>query len=138
MKVENSIVSTGCPLQASGVLTINGSGILTLECTEDMQACIGTETHTGMSYGRLEPGRSQSLKKIIVDGVRVVCKSRVPNFSLGSYGESYVPEIECKNGGSIACPEVQGKRIMIASGAEGLVGSTKRCNPAKYDIDGGD
>lgn len=138
VKGENSIVSTGCPLQASGVLTIKGSGTLTLECTEDMQACIGTETHTGMSYGRWEPGRSQTLKKIIVDGVRVVCKSRVPNFSLGSYGESYVPEIECKNGGSIECPEAQGKRIMIASGAEGLVGSTKRCNPAKYDIDRGD
>lgn len=137
VKGENSIVSTGCPLQASGVLTITGSGTLTLECTEDMQACIGTETYTGMSYGRWEPGRSQSLKKIIVDGVRVVCKSRVPNFSLGSYGESYVPGIECKNGGSIECPEVQGKRIMIASGAEGLVGSTKRCNPAKYDIDRG-
>lgn len=135
VKGENSIVSTGCPLQASGVLTIKGSGTLTLECIEDMQACIGTEMHTGMSYGRWEPVRSQPLKKIIVDGVRVVCKSRVPNFSLGRYGMSYVPEIECKNGGSIVCPEVEGVRRMIASGAEGLVGSTKRCNPAKYDID---
>lgn len=68
---DNSIVATGCPLQASGILTIKGSGTLTLECSEGMQACIGTETHTGMSYGRWEPGREPSLNKIIVDGVKV-------------------------------------------------------------------
>lgn len=68
---DNSIVATGCPLQASSILTIKGSGTLTLECSEGMQACIGTETHTGMSYGRWEPGREPSLNKIIVDGVKV-------------------------------------------------------------------
>lgn len=134
VKGENSIVSTGCPLQASGTLTIKGSGMLTLECSEGMQACIGIETHTGMSYGRWEPGRGPSLNKIIVDGVKVVCVSRVLNFSIGSYGESEVPEIECINGGSIECPEVNGKRIMNRSGAEGLCGSTKRENCAEYEI----
>lgn len=107
---DNSIVATGCPLQASGTLTIKGSGTLTLECSEPMQACIGTETHTGMSYGRWEPGREPSLNKIIVDGVKVDCHSRVLNFSIGSYGESEVPEIECVNGGSLNCPEINGNR----------------------------
>ena len=131
---DNSIVTTGCPLQASGTLTIKGSGMLTLECSEGMQACIGTETHTGMSYGRWEPGRGPSLNKIIVDGVKVDCHSRVLNFSIGSYGESEVPEIECINGGSLNCPEINGKRIMNRSGAEGLCGSTKRENCAEYKI----
>lgn len=131
---DNSIVATGCPLQASGTLTIKGSGTLTLECSESMQACIGTETHTGMSYGRWEPGREPSLNKIIVDGVKVDCHSRVLNFSIGSYGKSEVPEIECINGGSLNCPEINGKRIMNRSGAEGLYGSTKRENCAEYEI----
>ena len=131
---DNSIVATGCPLQASGTLTIKGSGMLTLECSEGMQACIGTETHTGMSYGRWESGRGPSLNKIIVDGVKVDCHSRVLNFSIGSYGESEVPEIECINGGSLNCPEINGKRIMNRSGAEGLCGSTKRENCAEYKI----
>lgn len=131
---DNSIVATGCPLQASGTLTIKGSGTLTLECSEPMQACIGTETHTGMSYGRWEPGREPSLNKIIVDGVKVDCHSRVLNFSIGSYGESEVPEIECVNGGSLNCPEINGKRIMNRSGAEGLCGSTKRENCAEYEV----
>lgn len=131
---DNSIVATGCQLQASGTLTIKGSGMLTLECSEGMQACIGTETHTGMSYGRWESGRGPSLNKIIVDGVKVDCHSRVLNFSIGSYGESEVPEIECINGGSLNCPEINGKRIMNRSGAEGLCGSTKRENCAEYKI----
>lgn len=131
---DNSIVATGCPLQASDTLTIKGSGMLTLECSEGMQACIGIETHTGMSYGRWEPGRGPSLNKIIVDGVKVDCHSRVLNFSIGSYGESEVPEIECINGGSLNCPEINGKRIMNRSGAEGLCGSTKRENCAEYEI----
>lgn len=131
---DNSIVATGCPLQASGTLTIKGSGTLTLECSEGMQACIGTETHTGMSYGRWEPGRGPSLNKIIVDGVKVDCHSRVDNFALGSYGEVSTPRIECINGGSIECPEVTGFRVMERSGAEGLCGSTKREYEAVYSI----
>lgn len=131
---DNSIVATGCTLQASGTLTIKGSGMLTLECSEGMQACIGTETHTGMSYGRWEPGRGPFLNKIIVDGVKVDCHSRVLNFSIGSYGESEVPEIECINGGSLNCPEINGKRIMNRSGAQCLCGSTKRENCAEYEI----
>lgn len=132
---DNSIEAEECPLQASGTLTITGTGTLTLVSNGGMQACIGTATHTGMSYGRWEPGREKPLKKIVIDGVKVICKSQVPNFSLGSYGECDVPEIECKNGGKIECPEMKGKRVMIASGAEGLSGSTKREHIAKYEIE---
>lgn len=131
---KSSIVSDGCPLQASGTLTIKGSGSLEIECIEGMQACIGTETHTGMSYCRWEPGQSKPLNKIVIDGVHVTCKSKVDNFSLGSYGVAQQPKIECINGGSIECPEVRGYRIMVASGAEGLSGSTKHSFPAVYEL----
>lgn len=133
----NSTIKTkdACPLQASGTLTIKGSGTLTVECEDILQACIGTNTHTGMSYGRWEPGRDKPLEKIVVDGVNVICRSAVPNFSTGSYGKAEVPVIECSNGGSIKCPESAGKRIMIKSGAEGISASTKRDAPAVYAIE---
>lgn len=130
---DSSIECDGCPLQASGVLTITGSGTLTLTGGY-MQACIGTETHTGMSFGRWEPGRDEPLEKIIVDGVRVICKSKVPNFSLGSYGKYENPDIDCINGGSIVCPEVKGMRVMMQAGNENLCGSTKRSKSAEYVI----
>ena len=130
---DSSIECDECPLQASGVLTITGSGTLTLTGGY-MQACIGTETHTGMSFGRWEPGRDEPLEKIIIDGVRVICKSKVPNFSLGSYGKSENPDIDCINGGSIDCPEVTGSRVMLQAGDENLCGSTKRSESAEYAI----
>lgn len=88
-----------------------------------------------MSYGRWEPGKEKPLKKIIIDGAKVVHKLSVPNFSLGSYGESAMPEIDCRNGGSTECPENKGRRVMMQSGAEGLYGSTKRENFAVYEIE---
>ena len=98
-----------------------------------MNACIGVETHTGMSYGRWEPGAGVC-KKIVLDNVRVICNSAVSDFALGNYGTEYVPEIELKNGASIECPEMHGKRVMVKSGAEDLWGSTKRSAPAVYEI----
>lgn len=129
----SSIVCDDCPIQASGTLTIQGDGILSLE-TKDLHACIGKSTHLGMSYGRWQPGYGPNLDTIIIDGVVVCCKSPVDSFSLGSYGEAEVPKVICKNGGQLICPEMYGKRVMTQSGAEGLYGSTKRVNPAKYSI----
>lgn len=134
VKGDNFIMSEDCPLQATGTLTIKGSGSLTLDCFGEMQPCIGIQTHTGMSFGRWEPGMG-ALDKIIIDGVKVICRSNARSFSLGSYGKSYVPVIECVNGGSISCPEVTGRRVMKRSGAEDLIGSTKRVHPAVYEIE---
>ena len=133
---NNFIMSEDCPLQATGTLTIKGSGSLTIDCFGKMQPCIGTMTCTGLSFGRWEPGRGE-LDKIIIDGVKVVCHNGVRSFSLGSYGKSYVPVIECVNGGSISCPEVTGRRVMKKSGAADLIGSTKRVHPAVYEIEKG-
>lgn len=129
----SSIVCEECPIQASGTLTIQGDGILSLE-TKETHACIGKSTHLGMSFGRWQPGYGDNLNTIVIDGVSVSCKSPVDNFSLGSYGEANVPEVICKNGGQLICPEMYGRRVMTESGAEGLCGSTKRVNPAKYSI----
>lgn len=130
----SSIESYECPVQASGTLTIKGSGILELKCKDSMQACIGTNTHVGMSYGRWEPGRDRPLEEIIIDGVQVICESPEKTFSLGNYGTNQMPKVTLRDGGRLLCPEMHGARVMLKSGAEGLCGSTKREHSAEYAI----
>lgn len=118
----------------SNILRITGSGILILACAETIQPCIGVKTFTGMSYGRWSPANYPSkCEKVIIDGVRVVCKSMTPNFSLGSYNYESYPEIECVNGGSIDCPEIRGKRYLKVE-AFPPAGSTKISETAEYVI----
>lgn len=146
--VDNSLrLGTDNTLTVLGDTVINGSvfgnGTITImslvetnliiEPESSRQPCIGSETHDGMSYGRWSPGYDR-VEKIIIDGVHVVCKSHIPNFAIGNYGVGDKVEIECINGGSIECPEMTGKQIMTSSGAEGLVGSTKRSDNAVYKI----
>lgn len=116
-------------------LTIKGTGqTLIVENNDPRQPCIGVVTHDGMSYGRWEPARDK-FTKLTLDGVYVVCESVIPNFSIGRYGTNDYPEIELLNGATLECPETLGHRVMIRSGAEGLYGSTKRCNDAVYEIE---
>lgn len=118
---------------AEGVVTLRGSGSIVLKGGKK-QPVIGIKTNTGMSYGRWCPGIGK-LNKIVIDNVHVKLESSVPNFTIGSYGTDLVPEIEFRNGGTLDCPEVKGRRIMVQSGAEGLYGSTKRSDPAIYEIE---
>ena len=113
---------------------IKGSGTLKL-VGKGMHPALGLETHTGMSYGRWCPDGYNTFNELIIDGVQVTLESDVPNFTLGSYGISKIPKIKCINGGSLECPEMHGNRIMKQSGAEDLAGSTKRSNPAIYEIE---
>lgn len=131
---NSTIISDDCVISGSGSLTIKGDGTLTLKCTSDMQPCIGIHTHTGMSYGRWCPGSDSPINYITVDGVKVICESSVPNFSIGAYGTDQMPEIHCINGGSLICPETKGRRLMTRSGDEDLCGSTKRVECAIYKI----
>lgn len=116
-----------------GEILIKGSGKLTLISTEDMQPCIGTRTATGLSWGRWSPIDASPARKIIIDGVEVVCQSKVDNFTLGKYGSSFVPEIELRNGGSLVCPEMNGTRV-ITQGAEATPGSSKLSGSVRYGI----
>ena len=118
---------------AKGILTLRGYGSVLLK-SSGMHSTIGIRTHDGMSYGRWCPGTGE-LVKIVIDGVRVRLESGVPNFTIGSYGTELVPEIELLNGATLDCPEMEGNKIMKQSGAEGLYGSTKRSNPAVYEIE---
>lgn len=114
-------------------VTIVGDGTLTLE-SEYMQPCIGSMTNTGMSYGRWCPSTlREKPSKIIVDGVHVVCKSKIKDFSLGAYNYEFVPEIVCLNGGSINCPEATGERLLVRVAAP-PAGSTKISEEAEYTI----
>jgi hypothetical protein len=128
-----SSITAECPVEGSGTITIKGSGDLVLTSL-GLQPCIGPRTATGFSYGRWEPSELE-LKKIVIDGVNVICKGSVPNFALGSYGRQQVPDIEIINGGNISCPEKSGERVMVKNGGEGLSVSTKRVKPAVYRIE---
>lgn len=131
----NVIVEAVVPILANGVkeVVIKGTGCLSLVSTGEMQPCIGTMTSTGMSYGRWSPSGERPPERIVVDGVTVVCKSLVENFTLGRYGTDEVPEIVLKNNGKIICPEVEGERIVTRQ-AKAPEGSTKISTKMEYGI----
>lgn len=93
------------------VTTIKGCGTLTLISTESRQPCIGSRTHTGMSYGRWTPTEC-TCKKLIIDGVNVICSTRTLNFSIGAYNYEEIPEIVYLNGGSLSCVETEHVRVL--------------------------
>lgn len=118
------------------VITIKGSGILELVATEMMQPCIGSHTHTGMSYGRWSPIKC-ICKEIVVDGVEVRCQSVTSNFTIGAYNYDEIPEIRCINGGKLLCAETEHERILKYK-ATPPAGSTKISEEARYilaDVD---
>lgn len=128
------VTSVEPPINCCGTVTIKGTGQTLTLVSKGANPCIGPATWDGMSYGRWEPSRER-LGKIVLDGVHVVCKNEVvSNFSIGRYGTNDMPEIELKNGATLDCPEMKGERVMVKSGAEGLCGSTKRSDPAVYEL----
>lgn len=130
----NVMIEAPVPIIADGVksVIIKGTGTLSLTCTEGMQPCIGTVTTTGMSYGRWSPNGTPP-EEIVVDGVSIICKSSVENFTLGKYGSEKVPKIVTINGGRIICPEADGTRV-ITKQAKAPEGSTKISTSMQYEI----
>lgn len=106
---------------------------LNLYSNHSMQPCIGPRTNTGLSYGRWQPGYPV-LRRITLDNVHINCFTKNEAFAIGTYGIDQNVVIECINGATIECPEVHGTRIMKQSGLEGISGSTKRPEPAIYEI----
>lgn len=133
----NVKIEAGNPIIAdTEVIAIKGSGILELVATEMMQPCIGSRTHTGMSYGRWSPTKCLC-KGIIVDGVEVRCQSVTSNFTIGAYNYDEIPEIRCINGGKLLCAETEHERILKYK-ATPPEGSTKISGEARYilaDVD---
>ena len=114
LEKENPIL-TDCGIETVYIGSYDGQHhSLKLVATEAMQPCIGDWTHTGMSFGRWSPS-THDIGKIIIDDIDVVCVPHKdnPNFSLGSYAYDDYPEIECRNDGTLDCPEMQGMRIRI-------------------------
>ncbi|MCM1441056.1 MAG: hypothetical protein NC131_17920, partial [Roseburia sp.] len=122
------------PIIANGVeeVIIKGRGSLTLITTQDMQPCIGTVTNTGLSFGRWEQN-GKPPRKIIIDGAVVKCVGIVEAFTLGTYGSDFVPQVICKNGGKLVCPETEGERIVTRQ-AKAPDGSTKISGRTEYGI----
>ncbi len=137
LDVRNDVtIEAGIPIEVNGVeiAVIKGSGALYLKATEFMQPCIGSRTYTGMSYDRWTPNCCKC-KKIIVDGVHVVCESITPNFTIGAYNFEEYPEIICLNGGELLCVETSAKRILKTK-AYPPDGSTKISTVAEYVLEG--
>lgn len=136
----NVSIEASCPLAALGELTIKGNGKLTLIATDNQQPCIGPETWTGLSFGRWQIN-GHSLRSITIDGVHVVCKSKIPNFSIGSYGTTDYPTINLINGGSIDCEEysmkgdncIDNHRVMTKEQTH-YAGSTKFDDYPEYAV----
>lgn len=108
----DTVIECGCCLEAWGELRIHGSGSLELR-GKAMQPCIGPKTEVSGARGWWKPS-DKTLTKIVVDGVRVICRNSVPNFAVGTYGREGVPEICVVNGGSLECPEQEGERVLAA------------------------
>lgn len=98
------------------------------------QACIGTDTHAGMSYGRWSPAPHKEFAIHVTDDLTVNCLAS-DNFSIGCYGNSsnYVPIICIQEGSTLICPEMEGKRI-IKKQALPPAGSTKISEFMQYAI----
>lgn len=137
LDVRNDVtIEADVPIDVSkvAIAVIKGSGALYLKATEFMQPCIGSRTYTGMSYDRWTPNCCKC-KKIIVDGVHVVCESITPNFTIGAYNFEEYPEIICLNGGELLCVETSAKRILKTK-AYPPDGSTKISTVAEYVLEG--
>ena len=111
-------------IKGEGTLTLNGSY---------QQPCIGCATSTGLSYGRWQPSRDGHLRRLVIDGVTVICNSLVTNFSIGKYNENSMPEIKVVNGGKLIAPEMNGKRVQTVT-AYAPNGSTKISSDPTYVI----
>ena len=136
---KDTEIKDECPCRIRGDKSVirftgNPGVFLELYSTDRQQPCIGYHTNANLSYGRFELCWSQ-VEKIIVDGINIVCypNKENPNFALGTYGLSYVPKIECINGGSIQCPELTGTRVMTDD-IQTYEGSTKCTGAAIYHI----
>ena len=115
----------------SDSVIIRGEGNLVIE-KNDKQPCIGTSTHTGMSYGRWSPGALKEFGIVLSNNVSVECKTN-DNFALGVYGYNYVPVISIEEGCKLIAPEMEGKRVVKAY-AVAPAGSTKISGNMVYAV----
>lgn len=110
------VIQAECPIWCDSEVTIKGSGTLVLESTSSHQPCIGPNTYDNKTRVPWSENPKE-VKKITIDGVRVVCVNKAKNFAIGTYGKSYVPEVVLLNGGTLECPEMTGERRLKYSDA---------------------
>lgn len=128
-KMTSTLVleDTECMIQGTGCT-------LEIAVDEDMQPCLGSYTHTGMSYGRwsVVPCRC---RKLTLDNIHVVLSSVVPCFSIGAYGREDMPEIVLKNGATLDAPDYgkEGYVRRIISYPRTSSASTKLSGEAVYN-----
>lgn len=124
------IETAGCPISATGTLTIKGSGFLDVVCKARRYPCIGTKTRREGRTWLTPDENAPRLNNIIIDGVHVKCASFAKDFCLGTYGLEYVPNIELLNGGTIECPEAYGERKLVQPPVKG---KRRQLEEVKYE-----
>ena len=131
-----SSITADVPIITSSEVTIKGAigSILILQSIGEKQPCIGPVTCTGMTDGYWEKA-GQCPSRIIIDGVEVICHSKVPNFTIGQYGSGEMPDVVLLNGGKLICPEMDKKRV-VSHWAKPPFGSTVVCESMEYTVVG--
>lgn len=122
-----------CPCEVEGEVIFIGNNkdndILTITTNSWRQPCIGSKTNDGLSYGRWSFGSYAGDLRIVVRNCTVICKSKNPDFSIGTYGHEKVPEIVLE-GGVLDCPEVNGRSMVYSMICE--ESSTKFATDPRY------
>lgn len=136
LKIEGNVsIGANCPIDATGSVTIEGVGEnaqLSLCNYDVMQPCIGSKTHTGLSYGRWQVS-SYKCVSVTLSNIRVECDSVNENFTLGEYGTDRIPEIYLTNGAELIAPEINHDRVMTVGPAYES-GSTKLSDGVEYEL----
>lgn len=136
LKVEgNVVINADCPIDATGSITIEGvgEGARLILCNYDaMQPCIGSQTNTGLSYGRWEVSSGKCVS-ITLDNIIVECDSTNESFTLGEYGTDNIPSIYLTSSAEIIAPEINHDRVMTV-GPDYVPGSTKLSTGVEYKL----
>lgn len=131
-----SSITANVPIITSSEVTIKGAmgSVLVLQSIGEKQPCIGPVTCTGIPNGYWEKG-GRCPRKIVIDGVKVICHSRVPNFAIGQYGSDEMPDVVLLNGGKLICPEMDKERV-VSHWAKPPFGSTVVRESMEYTVVG--
>ena len=113
--------------------SVKPTPIITITSGSYYEPCIGNGPHW-VSGGRwVAPRPEDILKKITIDGVKVVCYGHDPAFCVGSYGSEVYPEIELHNNGELITTDTD-REILFPPIA--VSGSTKHTSFIGYSCNG--
>lgn len=112
---EDVTIQSNNPIVVSGDLHIVGDKHckVTLICTDPKQPCIGPMTNTNNSTGSWQINGSV-LNAIRISNVDLILiNEHFTDFTVGTYGLEYVPELVVDADATLVCPELRGLRARV-------------------------